>query len=378
MRITGFDEFPFHQHPLPFGVPATTDPKFNDGYFFAFYAADWYVVAVLRLHPNVNVIDAGVSIAHADRQRAVRFSRALRPRQEELFVGPLRLEIVEPMRTVRLTLDDSPLGATFDVVLETQAPPVVENRYQHYKYGALVNDTLRYTQVVKASGRAQVDGQELDLDGWYGLRDHSWGVRTSLGVPVRIGGTERTGEESDDRAIRFWVPFQVDDASDGAHCGFFNTHEDADGRVLDFEGRLDFADGRSVGLVSLEHDLSYEPGTPRPTGGSIVLVDEEGEKHRYSMSASGTPADVHGVGYYGGWHDGRSGGNWRGVEHMEHDEYDASAAAHPTAPDHVPAKRRMGPTEYPMFMTYDGPHGPVSGMAHLEHHIFGNYHRYGF
>jgi hypothetical protein len=376
MRITGWDEYPFHQHPLPLGMPATTDPKFNDGYFIAFYGPQWYVVTVLRLHPNVNVLDGAVNIAHADRQRGVRASRALRPRQDELEVGPLRLEIVEPMRTVRLVLDENATGVSFDVVLETQAPPFLESRYQHFKYGALVNDTLRYTQLVRADGRMHADGEALDLRGWYGLRDHSWGVRTSLGVPVRIGGTERTEEEADRRAIRFWVPFQVE--GPGGHCGFFNTHEDADGNVLDFEGRLDFADGRSVRLVALEHDLTYVTGTPRPSGGRVALLDEDGDKHTYELRASGSPADVHGVGYYRGWHDGRSSGIWRGVEHLEYDDYGTTPGDEPTGPPHVPVAHRMGPTEYPMFMTYECSAGRAEGMAHLEHHIFGRYARYGF
>lgn len=45
MRLHSFDDYPFHQHPAPFGLPATTDAKFNDGYWFAFYAAGWYFVA---------------------------------------------------------------------------------------------------------------------------------------------------------------------------------------------------------------------------------------------------------------------------------------------------------------------------------------------
>jgi hypothetical protein len=40
MRLTEFDEFPFHQHPTPFNIPHTSDVHFNDGYFCAAFAAD--------------------------------------------------------------------------------------------------------------------------------------------------------------------------------------------------------------------------------------------------------------------------------------------------------------------------------------------------
>jgi len=90
MRLTPFDEYPFHQHPTPFGMVATSDAHPNDGYYLAFYAAEWYFVGALRLHPNVNAIDGGASLAHDNRQRAVRGLRALRPRYEEIDIGPLR------------------------------------------------------------------------------------------------------------------------------------------------------------------------------------------------------------------------------------------------------------------------------------------------
>src|SRR3712207_7258115 len=121
MRLHSFDEYPFHQHPTPFNMVGTSDPHYNDGYFFAFYAAEWYFVAVFRLHPNANAVDGGVSVAHDDRQRCVRFSRALRPRYDELAVGPFRLEIVEPMRRLRLILDENPADIGLDVTFEAQS-----------------------------------------------------------------------------------------------------------------------------------------------------------------------------------------------------------------------------------------------------------------
>lgn len=367
MRLSGFDEYPFHQHPAPFGTVATTDPRFNDGYFLAFYADGHYFFAAIRLHPNANVIDGGASVAHADRQRAVRASRVLRPRSEDLAVGPIRLDIVEPMRRVRLSVDHAAFG--FDVEFETVGQPIVEHRYQHVKFGVVVNDTIRYTTVCRATGTAHLDGRRLAVDRWHAMRDHSWGVRSSMGVPTRLSGIDRTADEIDRRALRLWVPFEA-----GDHSGFFNTHEDADGRTIDFEGRLDFATGGSLDLVSVEHDLTYLPGTKRVAGGHMVLHGADGSRREYRLDAAGTPADVHAVGYYRGWSDGLGPGVYRGVDVVEEDDYDVSPGGGPTGPSHVPVERRLGPTEHPMFVR--GPSG--DGMAHFEHTIFGTYHRYGF
>ena len=285
MRLSPFDDYPFHQAPTPFATAATTDAHYNDGYFCAFYAPDWYFFTGLRLHPNVNVIDGWASVAHANRQLAVRGSRALHPRYNELAVGPVRYEILEPMKRLRLVAADNPAGIEFDVILEAQSPPFIEDRYQHFKFGAVVNDLIRYTQICRASGSATVNGEKLRIDRWHAMRDHSWGVRSSMAVPTGIKGTDRDDEPAERRALRMWVPFEVAD-----HCGFYNTHENPDGKPLDFEGRLDYADGRSVHLTAVRHALEYLPGTTRPSGGTIELDGEDGVTRHYTLRLVGTPA----------------------------------------------------------------------------------------
>jgi hypothetical protein len=370
MRLSPFDDYPFHQAPTPFATVYTSDAHYNDGYFCAFYAAEWYFCTGLRLHPNVNVIDGWATVAHAHRQTSVRASRALHPRYGELAVGPIRYEIVEPMRKLRLVAGDNPGGVEFDVVLEAQAPPVVEDRYQHFKFGAVVNDLIRYTQICRASGHARVAGQDLAIDGWHGMRDHSWGVRSSMAVPTGIKGVDRLDAETVRRALRMWVPFQVED-----HCGFYNTHEAPDGTPIDFKGRLDYADGRSVHLTAVRHQLDYIPGTRWPCGGTLELDGDDGQTRRYTLELRGTPADVQGGGYYRGWRDGLSAGVYRGAEVLEHDTYAAAPAAQAGGPPHVPPEHRLGPTEFPMVMVEAN---GARGMAHFEHTMNGPYPRYGF
>ncbi|QEC48732.1 hypothetical protein FSW04_14905 [Baekduia soli] len=358
MQLNDVDDLPFHQHPTPFNMLATSDPHFNDGYFFAFYAADWYVLAGLRLHPNTNTIDGFAGLTHDGEQRCVRASRTLRPRYSELAAGPIRLDVEQLMERHRLVLEENDAGFAFDVTFAVQAPPFVEERYQTVKHGRIIGDTLRYTQVCRATGTVRCDGRDLEVDGWHAMRDHSWGIRASMGPPTRFGGIEEPGVQRDRRALRLWMPFQV-----GDHCGFFNTHEDRDGETLDFEGRLDFDDGRSVGLRSIAHDLQVGPAGPV---GTVDLVDEEGVTRRYELAVAGAPADVQGLGYYGGWADHGSAGVYRGPETIEVDRYPTGTEGERSGPAHVPVRRRIGPTEFPRFVT--GP-GGTTGMAHFEYSI---------
>src|SRR5262249_59863773 len=81
-------------------------------------------------------------------------------------------------------------------------------------------------------------------------------------------------------------------------------------------------------------------------------------------------------GYYGGWRDGTSAGVYRGVGPIvETDRYPSSAAGGKTGLLSLPEEKRLGPTEFPCFLT--GPDGE-SGMVHFEHHVFGLYGPYGF
>lgn len=370
MSLGGFDEYPFHQHPAPFSAPATTDAHYNDGYWFACYDSEWYVVAGLRLHPNSNVIDGFAGVVHRGRQHCLRASRALRPDHDRLAVGPLQLEIVEPLRRLRVIVGQNPSGIELELGFESRCSPFTEARHRHARYGVVINDTLRYTQVCRASGSISLGGERIEADRWHAIRDHSWGVRSSMAPPDRFGGFERPPEERSRRAFRLWVPFEVE-----GHCGFFQTHEDRDGEAIDFEGWLYYDDGRQIALHSVTHALEYEPGTRRPASGTLRLTDDAGIERDYRLRSTGLAADVQGLGYYGGWRDGNSAGVYRGPELVEHDVYSSNPAEEPTGPSHVPLERRLGPTEHPCLIT--GPDG-AEGMAHLEHSVFGAYTPYLF
>ena len=371
MQLHDIDDLPFHQTPTPFNVLATSDVHFSDGYYFATYAKDWYLSAGLRLHPNNNVIDGFATLAHRGEQRSCRFSRALRPDYTVLKIGPLSLDITTPMKSVRMTLAESPIGLAFDLIFNAVAQPHMEVPYRHWKYGRLINDLVRYTQINRASGHVDCDGQRTDLDAWHAIRDHSWGIRASMGPRTPSKGAPGESDETDHRRFRIWVPFEVQ-----GHSGFFQTHEAIDGSTLDFEGVLDFDDGRRVRLVGVEHQIKYQEGTRNVIGGSFRLRDEHGASHDYTLTSAGTSADVQGSGYSGGWHDHERPGTYRGIGPVvESDRYPTGKDVVGSGPAHIPLKKRFGQTEFPCFL--EGPNG-AKGMAHFEHYVFGTYKPYGF
>lgn len=360
--LSRFDDLPVHQAIAPLDQPATSDVHFNDGYYAAFYAPGFHVFCGLRLHPNNNVMDGYAGVVTGGAQRSVRVSRALRPRVDELAVGPFRMEVLEPMRRHRLVLADAGIGCEFDVEWTAGAPEFVETPHVQHRHGRLLNHVLRYVQVGRASGTLRIDGDEVAVGGWHGVRDHSWGIRATMGPRTPIGGTAETAGEGDPRAMRLWVPFEA-----GGVRGFFHTHADAGGRVLDVEGRLDLADGSAVAVVGVEHDLRYRPGSRRLDGGRFVLVDERGDRHGYTFDVACDPAHPQGFGYTRGWSDGGGPGVYRGESVAESDRFDVSTDV-AAGPAHVPADRRLGGTEFVSSLRADD---GATGMAHVEHMLYG-------
>jgi hypothetical protein len=371
MRLTSFDEYPFHQHPTPFHVPATSDVHFNDGYFCATFAQDWYLVCGIRLHPNMNVIDGFAGLARGGEQRTLRVSRVLRPAAGELTVGPLAIEVRRPLQEVRMALTDPRAGFAFDLSFQARGEPFLEAPYRFSKYGHLTYDMLRYTQVCRTTGTLWCEGEPVMVDGWDAIRDHSWGLRDGMGPPTRHGGVAREPEEIDHRRLRIWSQFSTD-----RYVGYINTHEDEEGRTLDFEGRLDMVDGGQVKLAAVRHQIRYAPGTRHPVSAVLRLLDVTGRWRELNLAVAGTPADVQGLGYYGGWLDGGSAGMYRGAGPViETDRYPSQLGLATSGLARVPLERRMGPTEFPCHLT--GGEGE-RGMAHFEHHVLGAYRPYGF
>jgi hypothetical protein len=107
-----FDEYPYHQITASFAGVAGSDPQWNDGHYVCLsdQAGQVCLTSMLRLYHNNDVLDGFVCLRHAGRQHNIRLSRRLRPHMDELAVGPLRLEIIEPMRVLRLVLEDNEFG----------------------------------------------------------------------------------------------------------------------------------------------------------------------------------------------------------------------------------------------------------------------------
>jgi hypothetical protein len=129
----------------------------------------------------------------------------------DVSVGPFRVEVLEPLRALRVTLAESepkhPIA--FDLTWRGHIPAFLEPRQYIRKYGRVLFDTQRFAQTGTWQGWLRVGGERFEVtpDRWKGTRDRSWGVRP-VGEPEPAG---IRGAEGQMTGMWNYSPMQFDD-----------------------------------------------------------------------------------------------------------------------------------------------------------------------
>jgi hypothetical protein len=317
--LIGHDEYPLHQITQSFAGVAGSDPQWNDGHYVCLSDADGAVslTSNVRLYQNNDVLDGFVCVRHDGRQHNIRLSRRLRPQVDHFGVGPLRIEILEPMRAIRFVLEDNAFGIACDVVCRSTVLPYEDPVEITRIDGRLLSERATYELVGSCDGWVEVAGTriELRLDDASFFRNHSWGNQAGRGGPRY--GAPRPPRRSP--GVRQWVLFRCPD-----HGGFYFV--DPSGRAASGKGAILFPE-RSVPVVDVEHELQFYDGDRRVRSGRFRLTDAEGVEREYAFSDLGW-VYCQGGGYFGGFDDGLGQGVYRGDDHVEGEVWDVS---HPTS-----------------------------------------------
>src|SRR4051794_33348553 len=309
------DEYPIHQTPLSLAYVGSSDRNFYDRCYFNAHdrTGDVLLVTGLGFYPNLGVKDAYAAVRRGGKQWVVRCSDAIDDERMSPSVGPYRIEVVEPLRRVRIVCDAAAKGIGFDLTWEGSFPAIDEERHSMRQGRRSIIDTWRFAQVGTWSGVLTVDGDELTVspDTWLGTRDRSWGIRP-------VGESEPPGRPTYDDSYGFWwlyVPLRFD--------GFaivVIAQEDGEGhRTLNDAVRI-WKDGRVDQLGWPRVEIDYRPGTRNPVGARLHLAERDGSPVTIDVEAScGVPLHV-GCGYGAGseWLHG----SWRGAGWVEGSVYD--------------------------------------------------------
>jgi hypothetical protein len=288
--LSKFDDYPIHQIPAPIAHPATGDRNAYDRYWFNGYQDDgeFYFGIGSAIYPNLGILDCGFSIVRHGEQHAFHGSRRAPLEPTEVEVGPFRLEVLEPMRRLKMTLDENETGVAAELTFTARTAAVEEGRQTAYRGGPrLVMDVTRFAQFGRWDGWISYAGERVTVDPArvLGTKDRSWGVR-----PVgRPDPAPAPAPPSEVQAFFPWAPLHWED-----RCTHFGVFEDRygnmwhwDGAVLPVYGRPEDIPGSedpaTEKLAGVGHEIEYLPGTRRAARARITLVRATGEREEIDL-----------------------------------------------------------------------------------------------
>jgi hypothetical protein len=281
--LSRFDDYPIHQTPEPLAHVATSDRNAYDRYWFNGYAADgeFYFGVAMAIYPNLRILDGAFSIVRDGEQHAFHASRRAPRDPSETQIGPLRIEIQEPMRRLRVRLEPNDTGIECDLTFLARTASIEEGRQTLRREGRVMMDSTRFTQFGRWQGEVRYAGKRVAIDPArvYGTKDRSWGLR-----PVGPGDPAGAPPTQPPQVFFLWAPLQWNE-----RCTHFLCFEDGEGRPWHAEGMAlpayaspeeipGIEDPRLEHMAAIEHRLVYAPGTRRAKSAEIALVPKRGEK----------------------------------------------------------------------------------------------------
>jgi hypothetical protein len=300
--LTSFDDYPIHQASVPIAHTATGDANHYDRYFFNGYSLtdDLYFGTAMGLYPNRHVADAAFCVVRGSRQTSVfRSQRAPQDRKDATSLGPIVVDIVEPMHALRVVVDAREQGLRADLLFESRSPAIEEDHF-HLRAGVrTVFDYTRLTQFGSWSGWIELDGERIEVrpnDVW-GSRDRSWGVRP-IGEPAPTGAPVALPQF-------FWLWAPVNFPSLSTH---FDVNEFGDGRRWHETGTIVRVGEEPRMMRTVDWRVTWRPGTRWADAFEYDLIDWDDSVTTVSLRPR-YEFEMRGIGY---GHPEFGHGYWKG------------------------------------------------------------------
>ena len=269
--LTKADDFPIHQRPDPIARPGT-DKNFYDRYFFNGYAREGrhYFALAFGVYPNRNVMDASFSVIHEGVQHNLRATRHLGGERMDIQVGPIAIEVLEPLRSLRILVDDKESGIKADLTFTARALALEEPRFTRELGPGLLMDYTRLTQNGTYQGTIEIKGERITVtpDSWLGTRDRSWGIRP-------IGRPDDAAQQA--LLLQFywlWAPINFDDC-----ITLYDLNSDEKGRPWHTHGVIaPLHGGAPETMEAASSRIQYRSGTRHAEAAEIIFHKKSGEE----------------------------------------------------------------------------------------------------
>jgi hypothetical protein len=295
----------FHDELVSPGTPDLPE-RFFDRFVFNLHPTDEAAPSILfglGIYPPKDTVDGFAILVTGTEQRNVRFSTELSA-TDGSSAGPFSWRVVEPMRTWHVALGPNPTGLEFDLTWRARTPAWIgdvgvtnddgtPSSFEHLFQSGFYDGTL------------SIDGQDKHIDGWYGQRDRSRGVRTMSGG----------------QGLHIWYQAQFPDRS----IGFLLVETRQHDRLL-LEGAVMHENGELDPIVDVRHDLRFDDALDLKSG-TVEVRTESGASYVVDTDASAGGGYMAGGGY--GGHHGRP----MGRDHVEYDVYPLDGSVSPRTLD---------------------------------------------
>ena len=365
MTVSAGDEYPLHQTADWVRHAVSSDRNFYDRNYFNMHGSDGAVMAIFGMgqYPNLGVHDAFLTISHDNNDgvaehRVIRASRPLTDRLDTT-VGPLRIEIIEPLQKLRLVCDANEHGIELDAEWNGLVPAHEEPGQFIRRSGRVLFDTQRFAQMGSWTGTLTIDGRSYDLtpDRWGGSRDRSWGVRP-IGEPEPKGIFENVHSMG---GMWNYMPIMFED-----HAILYMCNEEPDGRRPLEEAVRIWSDPdrapEQLGRPEHAHDIV---GGSRMLSGSTISFPHAGIEMRCEPLRANFVAVGTGYGMDNDWRHGMYQGPDLVVEGLTFDSAEMQGLGQYGVVDHVGR------------FTYADDTGDHTGHGLYEHGFFGPFPPYG-
>ena len=372
--ISASDDYPLHQTPRPFRDPGI-DSNLYDRFFFCGYPTtgpgrgSTYFAVAFGTYPGRNVTDGAFSIVSEGVQRNVRASRIMGNDRMDLSVGPLTVEIIEPLRRLRVRVDAPEAGISADLLFTSRGPAFEEPHFEWKPGNLTLMDFTRMTQNGTWTGFIQTPTTRFEVTpgSWLGTRDRSWGIRP-------VGPRDPSPRAPDGPALPnyywLWGPLNFPDLN-----VIFDVNENSDGsRWHEHASTAPVGDDPSaLPVVEGTHtyEIGWRPNTRRADSFSLTITPKAGGPSEFIKLRVLTTFYMMGVGYT---HPTWGHGYYVGPNERTHDEF-TTAGVDETNPgfNHVQilceATRADGTIGMGILeMSIRGPHEPSGLRNYVDMH----------
>ena len=365
--LSSFDDFYIHQTSRPIATPATSDRNAYDRSFFNGYTdtGDLYFGISSARYPNLEIQDCALTIVYGGKQHAFYASRRAPTDPRDMSTGPFHIEILEPMMTLRVVVEDNDTGIGADLhwIPRTAHFPEDHQSLTPQQIGRWMIAT-RMNQFGFWSGEIRLPDETITVnpEQTYGTKDRSWGVRP-VGDPAPSGAPrQRKGFKF------FWAPLHWSDHV--THMGIF---EGDHGEVWHWDGfQLPaYTDATLIPGIedpdirrfkSVAHDFAWKSGTRNVSGGTLTMEQHEGDPIVVELEPI-LSVRMKGMGY---GHPEWGHGFWKGELAIASESWNLDDIE-PLRPENVHIQEVIRVQS-----------GDSVGVGVLEQLVVGPYPRYGF